>query len=320
MHDVGVRILVVCALAACGGQTTCPVPPRPTTPQAPFLWKAQKAGGPVVWLYGTIHNAGAEDVPDVAWRALADSPRFVSELGATQPDPDKTADLARLPPGKGLDAQLPASDWYDLRDALRGVIKEDDLKRARPWYAMARLSATVAPSPSPTMDFALAERAKSKNVPVDALESWEVQLAAIADTVQIPDLQQAIHERGRMRCELASLKASYVAGDQPVMERRLLIAETHELVVERSKAWMPTIEGLFQGGGFVAVGLAHLLGDEGVPAMLERAGYTVERVGATSAIDPRPDRRALVVARTRRLREPSSCGLQRGRPWNRRRH
>jgi uncharacterized protein len=275
-----VRWLLTLAVAACGSTApVCELVPRVPKPQ-PFLWKAQKADGPIVWFYGTIHNASGDDVPQVAWAALESSPTVLTEVGDEKPsDPTKIAELARLPPGKGLDQQLPASDWYDLRDALRGKMKEAELARARPWYAMSRLGRVVAPPPDPTMDFAIAKRARAKGKPVVPLESWEAQLAALADTVKIPDLQQALHERKTMRCTLDKMKSLYMTGDQPAMTKLLVIAQTNKLVVDRSKAWMVKLEPYFaNGGAFVAVGLGHLLGDEGLPAMLERAGYQVERV------------------------------------------
>jgi uncharacterized protein len=274
------RWLVLFAIAACGSAPpVCELIPRPARSQ-PFLWKAQKADGPIVWLYGTIHNASGDDVPKAAWDALDASPKVVTEVGDTTPDPAKTIELARLPPGKGLDQQLPASDWYDLRDALRGSkIKEADLARARPWYAMARLTVAVSPPPSPTMDFAISKHARAKGKPVDALESWEAQLTALAETVKISDLQQALHERKTVKCTLDKMKSVYMTGDQAAMTKVLVIAQTNKLVVDRSKAWMPKLEPYFaSGGAFVAVGLGHLLGDEGIPTMLERAGYKVERV------------------------------------------
>lgn len=281
MRWIASVVLLGCVLVqvlACGGPPACPTVPRPAHPQ-PFLWQVQQGEGPVLWLYGTIHNAGEADVPAPAWRALEASAAFVSELGDTEPDPEQTADLARLPSGKGLDALLPAEEWYELRDALRGVVKEDELKRARPWYAMARLNATVAPSPSPTMDFALARRARARGVPVEPLESWAVQLKALADAITIADLRQAIGARKTMRCELAELRGLYAAGDLPALQRRLLIAQTERLIVDRTKAWLPKVEALLRArGGFVAVGLGHLVGDEGLPALLARAGYRVERV------------------------------------------
>jgi len=273
-----IRILVVFLVACSGAARTCPIVPPPTAPTQPFLWRAQK-GEAVIWLYGTIHNAGSDDVPQVAWEALQASPKVVSELGDTAPDPATTVDLARLPPGKGLDQQLPAGDWYDLRDALRGSVKEADLARARPWFALARLSAKLAPSPSPTMDFAIVKRARTRGKPVEALESWDVQLKALADTITIIDLQQALHERTTLRCSLDNMKAIYETGDLPAMTALLVIPQTHNLVVDRTRAWLPKIEALAANrGGFVAVGLAHLAGDAGLPALLAQAGYTVARV------------------------------------------
>jgi uncharacterized protein YbaP (TraB family) len=53
------------------------------------------------------------------------------------------------------------------------------------------------------------------------------------------------------------------------------------LLAERNRRWAPLIERYLEhGGGFVAVGLGHLLGDGGLPAMLERAGYRVTREAA----------------------------------------
>ncbi len=269
---------VVSLLVACGGAAIdCPLPPKPAVVQ-PFLWKAQKNDGPVVWLYGTIHVAGTDEVPPAAWEALDSSAKIVTELGDVEADPEKTAALIRLPSGPGLDQQLPATDWYDLRDALRGSVKEADLARFRPWLAVVKLNAKVAPAPTPNMDAAIAKRARSKRKPVEALESLDVQLEALAETMTIADLQQELHNRHKLACANGSLKATYDAGDLAGITNRMLIPQTHALVVDRSRAWIPKIEALFAGGAFVAVGIAHLLGDEGLPALLAKSGYTVARV------------------------------------------
>lgn len=280
----------VCAavVVGCANKPACPVvKPAITAPQV-FLWKAQRPGGGPIWLYGTIHNASEHDVPAVALAALDQSRHFVSELGDSEPDGDRASELVRLPRGPGLDAQLPADEWFELRDALRGVIREDELKRTRPWYAMARLSATVAPPPSPTMDFALARRARARGLDVRNLESWRAQLTALADTVTIADLRDALRERKTMRCSLDALRAAYVGGNLPEMERQLLIPATTKLRVDRSRGWLPAIEQLSeQGGGFVAVGLGHLLGPDGIPALLAAKGYQVDAHQATlSGLQP----------------------------------
>jgi uncharacterized protein YbaP (TraB family) len=273
-------VVLLVALVACGSPAAqkCTINvPKPADPQ-PFLWRATK-GDVVVWLYGTVHNGGTEDVPAAAWAALAAAPRFASELGDTEPDSERLVELATIQSGKTLDFLLPEDDWYELRDLMRGTIKEDQLRRYRPWYAMSRLTAKLAPSPSPTMDFALAKRAKEAGKPVDALESWRDQLETLANSVVANDLRDAIRARGKLRCELDGMRAFYVAGDLEAMQKWLAMPNSELLLASRNRKWLAQIEGYFaSGGAFVAVGLGHLIGPVNVPALLVEKGYVVERV------------------------------------------
>ncbi|PYR32174.1 MAG: TraB/GumN family protein, partial [Acidobacteria bacterium] len=51
------------------------------------------------------------------------------------------------------------------------------------------------------------------------------------------------------------------------------------LLVERNRNWLPKLEALFtrRGHAFVVVGAAHLVGPEGLLAMLKAKGYSVEQ-------------------------------------------
>jgi uncharacterized protein YbaP (TraB family) len=303
----GVAALLLLGCGSSAPKCTINVP-KPADPQ-PFLWKASK-NGVVVWLYGTVHNAAREDVPAAAWAALEASRVFASELGDSEPDGDKLAELAVIDKGKTLDFLLPEDDWYELRDVMRGTVKEDALKRYRPWYAMSRLTAKLAPPPTPTMDFALAEHAKKVGKPVEALESWRDQLATLADSVKPDDLRDAIRARKKLRCELDGMRAFYVAGDQPAMEKWLAMPSSEQLLGARNRKWMAQIEGYFtSGGAFVAVGLGHLIGAANLPALLAEKGYVVERVpssrGSSSSRASSPPRPA-TFPRSRAASRPSA--------------
>ena len=52
------------------------------------------------------------------------------------------------------------------------------------------------------------------------------------------------------------------------------------LLVKRNANWAGQIDTMMDGEGviFIAVGAAHLAGDDSVQALLEQRGYTVERV------------------------------------------
>lgn len=268
---------VLAAAAACASKPACELAGIRAPGGAPFLWRVQREGGPVLWLYGTLHNGHAR-VPAAATAALESAAHFASELGDTEPDPERLRELARLPGGKGLDSLLPASDWWDLRDALQGVIAEDALKRARPWFAMTQLTARMAPSPRPSMDVALAKRARARGISVAALETWDEQLTALDAAVKIPDLQQAIHMREQVRCNVERMLAAYAAGDLDAMGRLLGGAQSETLLAARNRKWLPHLERyLAARGAFVAVGVSHMAGEQGLPALLARAGYTVER-------------------------------------------
>ena len=258
----------------------CQLPAIPASAHGPaFLWRVHK-GGDIVWLYGTIHDAGMDAVPQLARDALEKSVQLLTELGDVDPDPDVFRKHARIASGPGIDQLLAPNDWYDLVDALRGSrTKEDDLRRAKPWYAMSLLTTYLVPSPGPSMDVLFVQRAHELAMPVHALESWDDQLGALDKAVGIPDLQEAIRARETMRCDLSRMRALYEAGDTASMQTLLVIPRTADtMLTARNKRWLPQIERFFtSGGAFVAVGLGHLLGDNGLPAMFARAGYTVER-------------------------------------------
>lgn len=264
--------------ASCGASApVCELPSAPAEPYA-WLWRVQAAtgDGPVVWLFGTVHDVGGDDVPSAVWAALDGSPVVATELGDLQPDPDALREVMRLPRGKGLDQMLPTDTWWDLRDTLRGTIKEADLARVRPWYAMSLLTRTVSPPPDPQLDAAVVRRAKARGLAVEHLETWEEQLPQVADSVGIADLVEAIDARKTIRCDLARNRAAYAAGDTAWMIRTFHTERTAPLLGPRNEKWRPQLEGyLHAKGAFVAVGIGHLLGDGGLPAMLERAGYRV---------------------------------------------
>lgn len=273
-------VFVVWYLAACAPKPpACPA--LPTVAQGPaFLWKVHKGAGPTLWLYGTVHDVALAGVPASALAALDGAEVFASELGDVEADPETVRDLTRYKSGLGIDETLPDDDWYALRDALIGTIKEDSLRRLRPWYAMILLNNKVSPNKPVAMDTDLAKRARSKKLPVEALETWAEQMTALDKVVTVKDLSEVIHARDAMHCEVDRLAVAYRTGDVELMTSLLIVPRTSEpLLWARNRAWQPKlVTYLSIQGAFVAVGLGHMLGDNGLPAMLVRAGYTVERV------------------------------------------
>ena len=107
----------------------------------------------------------------------------------------------------------------------------------------------------------------------------EVSRLTVRDLREVHDLREAIHAHRTMRCELGQMRATYDAGDLDGMARLLIVPRiAPRLVYARNDRWLPALEHMLADrGGFVAVGLAHLIGDRGLPELLARAGYTVIR-------------------------------------------
>src|SRR5262249_10091105 len=180
------RLAWIVLVAGCA-HAACP-PPKLRAPAGPFLWEVTGGSG-VVYLFGTMHAAGAEDVPAAARAALARSATFVDQLGPLPPDEVRAR--AFLPRGQSLEQLIGADDWYELRDALAGRVAEDELRRARPWYAMSLLTSAMAPGPARSMDDALEDEARGRGAAVEHLETADEQLGTLGDSVSAQDLKEA---------------------------------------------------------------------------------------------------------------------------------
>ena len=99
-------------------------------------------------------------------------------------------------------------------------------------------------------------------------------------------LAQTIKELQTELASVGKLADAWKVGDAPTVERIVqaeLKAEPliyQRLLVDRNNNWLPKIEALFarRGHALVVVGAAHLVGPDGVVAMLKAKGYTVEQL------------------------------------------
>jgi uncharacterized protein YbaP (TraB family) len=120
------------------------------------------------------------------------------------------------------------------------------------------------------------------------------QLAAIEPFATAADIRALLRNRDRAKTQSAQMLADYVAGDDRAMaalfdDKTMWIAAGRDpatfgefitaSMTKRNRAWVPKIiEVAEAGGGFVAVGAAHLVGPDNVPDLLTAAGFTVTPV------------------------------------------
>ncbi len=261
---------------------------------APALWAVEdRQGDAIGWLFGTIHALPE----DTAWetppitRAIAAAGMLVVEVRDL--DPARTGAvfqrLSRDTPGPPLAQRVPASQRPALTSAFAATAlpasSYDGLETWAAALALARLGQREPGGRS--VDGALIRRFKGR--PVAELEGAARQLA-IFDTM--PEREQrallsgVLAERENASVSPDALARPWLAGDLARLEglmRRGLLRDPalyHTLATERNRAWAAPIAALLAAGRkpLVGVGAAHMIGPEGLPALLEAQGYRVRRI------------------------------------------
>lgn len=260
----------------------------------PPLWEVTGPQGEKGWVLGTIHALPQA----VAWRspaidaALAGSDGLVLEIADAEAVPAVFARLARTPGQPPLaDRIVPA-----LHGKLRQVMAEHKLTDAQfadveSWAAALMISQAAQGEATAEygLEHVLREAAKGK--PVRELEGGDAQLRvfdALPEQDQRDLLAGVIDEASAPLSDSGEdpLYDAWAKGDLLALEREArtgLLADpelSEALLGGRNRAWAPKVAAMLRQGKhpLVAVGAAHVVGAEGLPALLEAQGFTVKRV------------------------------------------
>ncbi|KEO87135.1 hypothetical protein EH30_05775 [Erythrobacter sp. JL475] len=260
----------------------------------PLLYEIANADGEVEgWLLGTIHA-----LPDgVSWRTAAIKDAIEAaeilwvEIDDQTDDAGRAEIFARLARTPGLDP-LQERVAPDLREPLemilaRSRIPPEQFLSTEDWAAAILLARVDAKGkPANGVDRAVIRDFEGR--PLRGFETTASQLG-IFDTLPAADQQDLLE--GTVREWMASrdnpdwLLQAWLAGDEATLARAtgegiLADPELHEaLLAGRNRRWIASLlpELGKQPKPLVAVGTAHLLGPDGLVAMLEAEGYTLTR-------------------------------------------
>jgi uncharacterized protein len=263
-----------------------------------FLWKASGKGS-VVYLAGSIHLLSPEFYPlnPVFDNAFKDSDLLVEEVDFGEmlgPDSQMQALMrGMLPAGQTIDKVLsPATLALVNKTAKELGAPLDALQRFKPWMLALTLEglelANAGFDPNLGLDKHFYDLAKEGGKAIQGLETVEYQLSRLDGmTPEQQDrmLAQTLKEIDTEKASVAKLTTAWKSGDTKTMEQLVLgnlksePALYERLLVERNKNWLPKLEALFsrKGRALVLVGAAHLVGPDGLVAMLKAKGYAVEQ-------------------------------------------
>jgi uncharacterized protein YbaP (TraB family) len=125
--------------------------------------------------------------------------------------------------------------------------------------------------------------------PVKGFETAEQQMHFFADLPEKEQLEYLASDMDNFdqsADKFRKIVAAWYAGDESTLDQ-LFSSEFRDkyanlyqiLIVKRNQDFATQIDGLLKGDGtvFVTVGAGHLVGKDGVPALLEKMGYKVVR-------------------------------------------
>lgn len=269
--------------------------PDPVLSGAPALWVVERADGTVAgWLFGTIHALpdGAQWWTPALDRAAGQAGTLVVEVRDLDPTTIATVfeRLARDCPCPPLASRLPPSarPRYALLLETNGLAPRqyDGLETWAAALALSQSGAKAQAQAPNGADRALLARFRDR--PIAELEGAGAQLAifdGLPETAQRRLLAEVVTGTAKATTEPERLARAWLAADLGTLEqetRQGMLADPvlyDALLKRRNRAWADRLEPLLvQGRPFVAVGAAHLLGPDGLVALLEARGYRIERM------------------------------------------
>lgn len=264
----------------------------------PALWVIRDADS-TIYLFGTVHVLR----PTTAWgtdlvdRAFASADEVWFEIA----NPDDAAAMMPLIQQHGISPQRPlsslltAAEMAELNEAATGIgMPAGQVDILRPWFAALTLS--VAPlvkagyDPQSGVELVLKSRAQAAGKPIKAFETIDSQIRVLADLPeeeQLAFLRSTLEDYGNAHVVVDEMVAAWAAGDTAALEAQTVTEMKEDsrvvydaLLTNRNTNWAGQIQQILAGSGtaFIAVGAAHLVGDESVQSILAQRGVTVERV------------------------------------------
>jgi uncharacterized protein YbaP (TraB family) len=264
-----------------------------------FIWKANGRSGGVVYLVGSVHLLTKDFYPlnGAIENAYKESDLLVEEvdMGEMLASGSQLQMLSRglMSGEQSLDKVLSPATYalFSKRAADIGVPVEA-LRRMKPWMIALTIEAMEWQKAGFDADLGLDkhfyDRAQMDGKTVQGLETIDYQIARFDDMpMELQDhlLAETIKGLDTEQANMGQLMESWRVGDAPAVERIVLKDLQQEpqlyqrLLVERNRNWLPKLESFFtrKGPAFVVVGAAHLVGPDGLIAMLRAKGHTVEQ-------------------------------------------
>jgi uncharacterized protein YbaP (TraB family) len=265
-----------------------------------LLWQVVYEAKPVAHIFGTMHSNDPDilALPPEVVKAFRTAPTLSVEIILDETAMQRISTAMRLPKGQRLQDFVPPDVFSRAAAAAEPLGWQPiHLSRLKPWAVAMLISfapddAKGKNAPLP-LDLWLMAVARTHHKPVYALETLGEQVNvfdAMPTQDQVAHLRTVAMPAPDRRRVFAAMKDAYLRRDierifrvaredEKPNERALREKVDKRLLDDRNKRMVERMLPRFDdGGAFIAIGAAHLPGENGVLALLEQRGYGVTRV------------------------------------------
>lgn len=246
-----------------------------------------------LWLLGTIHIAAqsSTELTTKAKNAILKSDRLWLEM--TNDELKRSSDLLfkqGLHDYPYLKEQLPTELWNELAALIARLgLAPTVVQRMEPWLVeyivMVLWLRREGFDSQKGIDYQVMRFAATNELQVHGLETAEEQIKALSQARENMPAAEYISEvllqLNTLTDDLIKLEESWQKGDLAQLWQQvtqdLPVYTQHVLLVERNQQWLRKIRAELNADEqhFIAVGAAHLAGEQGLLALFQRSGAQI---------------------------------------------
>jgi len=247
------------------------------------------------YLYGTVHVIGESDfiIHQNTESAFASSEQLVLELNPASPDVQgELIKAMAMTDGRTLQSIL-GDDFDAVAQVFADSFSLDlnQLNRIKPFFVASMIIPKLLDEAAKSYELVFIEKAGELGIGIAELETVADQIGALdqmSNDEQAEMLRTTAFEIQEQREMFKYLVKLYHQQDIKKLHKASVeLSELQDfeaaLLTRRNQRWIPLIETFIkEKSSFIAVGAAHLAGDDGVIKLLEEAGYKLTPLPSSS--------------------------------------
>jgi len=288
--------LLLSLFGFCSHAQKAAVPAKVAANENSLLWKISGKGlKQNSYLFGTIHAICPDDYffTEKMDQAFKTCKQLVLEVNLNDAAQQmEMLSIMALTNGMTLRDFFPSPRDYDSFATRLMERKEMDaaaFMETKPFvlYSAIAMKSLSCETPD-SYEMNLIKKSKDQRIEVIGLETFYQQMALFDEMPReemVNLLWRSLDEGTEGESEFSAMVAAYRKQElkklyQLLQESDEIKGHENELLFERNRQWMNKLPDLFKTkSSFVAVGAGHLPGEQGLIALLRKAGYTVEAIG-----------------------------------------